>query len=94
MLGSKGIRVNAISPGPFPNDNIQENTLFMQELKKRTVLGRYGLPEVLVSDNGTQFKNPKFARFTRDNGIQHIFTPPYHPASNGAAESVADAGEE
>lgn len=48
LLGSKGIRVNAISPGPFPNDKIQENTLFVQELKKRTVLGRYGLPEDLA----------------------------------------------
>ena len=52
----------------------------------REMFWRYGLPEILVSDNGTQFKNLKFEEFTRANGIRHIFTPPYHPASNGQVE--------
>jgi len=27
-----------------------------------------------------------FAKFVKQNGIEHILTPPYHPASNSLAE--------
>ena len=47
-LGKRGLRVNAISPGPFPNYTIQENKGFMEELKERTLLDKYGLPEELA----------------------------------------------
>ena len=52
----------------------------------RFIFAEHGLPEQLVSDDGPQFTSEQFARFTRQNGIKHILVPPYHPASNGAAE--------
>ena len=52
----------------------------------RLIFAEHGLPEQLISDNGPQFTSEQFARFTRQNGIKHILVPPYHPASNGAAE--------
>lgn len=48
LLGNWNVRVNAISPGPFPNTLVQENTAFMDELGKRTALGRIGRPDELV----------------------------------------------
>ena len=48
LLGDKGIRVNTVSPGPFPSYKIQKNELFVSELEKRTLLGRIGLPEELA----------------------------------------------
>ena len=47
---------------------------------------RYGLPEQLVSDNGPQFTSTDFEWCMKQNGIKHIKTSPYHPASNGEAE--------
>ena len=49
------------------------------------VFARYGLPEVVVSDNGTQFKSSQFVEFMVQNGIKHICSSPYYPMSNGQA---------
>ena len=54
--------------------------------KLRLVFSTHGLPEVIVSDNGTSFTNEEFAVFIRSNGIRHLTSALYHPASNGLAE--------
>lgn len=43
-FAKEGIRVNAISPGPFPSPEVQENKQFISNLEKKTPLGRIGLP--------------------------------------------------
>ena len=42
--------------------------------KLRLVFSTHGLPEVLVSDNGTSFTSEEFAAFVRSNGIKHYIT--------------------
>ncbi|XP_055682446.1 uncharacterized protein K02A2.6-like [Lutzomyia longipalpis] len=58
--------------------------------KLRECFARHGLPEILVSDNGTQFTNAAFADYCKQNGIKHIRTAPYSPASNGQCERFVD----
>lgn len=52
----------------------------------RSLFASYGLPEEIVSDNGPQFVSAEFEQFMTRNGVRHTRVPPYHPASNGAAE--------
>ena len=52
----------------------------------RTMFATHGLPEVLVSDNGSGFTSAEFKDFLKANGIRHITSAPYHPSSNGLAE--------
>ena len=52
----------------------------------RSIFACHGLPEELVSDNGPQFRSELFKEFMQRNGVKHTLVPPYHPASNGAAE--------
>ena len=54
--------------------------------KLRSVFATHRLPEVLVSDNGSVFTSAEFDEFVRRNGIKHLTSAPYHPASNGLAE--------
>ena len=44
-LAGKNIRVNSISPGAFPNRNIQKNKKFISNLKNKIPLGRIGQPD-------------------------------------------------
>lgn len=55
--------------------------------KMREVISHFGLFDVLVSDNGTQFVSKEFQKFLEYNNIQHIRTAPGHPATNGQAEN-------
>lgn len=50
-------------------------------------MSRFGIPHTLVSDNGTSLTSHEFEAFCRVNGISHVTSPTYHPASNGQAES-------
>ena len=54
--------------------------------KLRAMFGTHGLPELLVSDNGTAFTSAEFQEFLSRNGVQHLTSAPYHPSSNGLAE--------
>ena len=37
----------------------------------RDIFSCYGLPEIMVSDNGPQFISSEFQQFCRNNGIMH-----------------------
>lgn len=52
----------------------------------RHTFSYFGLPEHLVTDNGSQFTSAEFQTFLRDNCIRHTTTAPNHPATNGMAE--------
>ncbi|BHF61010.1 hypothetical protein SprV_0100398000 [Sparganum proliferum] len=56
----------------------------------RRIFSQHGLPEVLVSDNGSQFTSSSFEDFCRQHNIQHLRSPPCHPQSNGQAERFVD----
>jgi len=44
-----GLRVNCISPGPFPNENVQkQHPGFIDRLAHKVPLGRIGLPEEIA----------------------------------------------
>ncbi|GFT19252.1 uncharacterized protein K02A2.6 [Trichonephila clavipes] len=52
----------------------------------RDSFARFGLPRVLVSDNGSQFISYEFQRFMHKNGVRHKTSAPFKPSSNGQAE--------
>lgn len=56
-----GIRVNSISPGPFPNEKIQKNKKFIKNLTNKIPMKRIGTPDelkgvtVFLASNASSF---------------------------------------
>ncbi len=51
-----------------------------------TMFAQHGIPNSIVSDNGSSFTSSEFQNFCKMNGIKHYTSAPYKPASNGQAE--------
>ena len=52
----------------------------------KTIFARFGIPELVYSDNGTQYTSSEFARFSQFYGFKHVTSSPHHPSGNGEAE--------
>jgi IS30 family transposase len=50
------------------------------------VICRHGVPEILTTDQGTEFINEFLAILTRTYHLCHIKTTTYHPQGNGQVE--------
>jgi hypothetical protein len=49
-------------------------------------VARFGVPQQITSDRGSQFASSVWDSLTRRLGIKSCLTTPYHPQSNGAVE--------
>ncbi|KAK3028927.1 hypothetical protein RJ639_039936 [Escallonia herrerae] len=52
----------------------------------RAVICHFGIPRVLITDNGKQFDNTTFRAFCANLSIEHRFTSVAHPQTNGQTE--------
>ena len=53
-----------------------------------SVFAQFGLPETVVSDNGSHFVSEEFQQFLKCNDVKQVNSAPYHPSSNGLAEQA------
>ncbi len=49
---------------------------------------RYGIPEMMITDNGPAYASADFAFFSRSYGFKHVTSSPRYPQSNGKAEKA------
>ena len=54
--------------------------------KLRQNFATFGLPRMIVTDNGPSFTSKEFQSFMTENGIIDKKSSLYHPATNGLAE--------
>ena len=57
-------------------------------MKLKSIFSRFGIPKVVISDNGPQFSSHLFMRFAKEWDFTHDPSSPKHAKSNGMAESA------
>ena len=58
----------------------------VREAFMQSWVGIFGAPQVIITDNGKEFKNNILQKSFEQLGINHRFVPPYNPQSNGYIE--------
>jgi transposase InsO family protein len=54
------------------------------------IIYRFGIPNTIITDNGTQFTGKKFLNFCDDNNIRVDWYAVAHPKPNGQVERAND----
>lgn len=62
-------------------------SVIIKEFLEKQIFHCYGVPEVIVSDNGSQFKANDLNAFFTSFGVKHVYTAFYSPQAN-ASERV------
>ena len=52
----------------------------------KSIFAKYGIPQIVVSDNGPEFSSNEFAEFTKQWDFKHDRSSPYYPQSNSMVE--------
>ncbi|KAL3740381.1 hypothetical protein ACJRO7_021632 [Eucalyptus globulus] len=55
---------------------------------RRDIIARYGVPEAIVTDNGTNLNNKFIDELFSKFKIKHLNSSPYRPQMNGAVEAA------
>jgi len=67
---------------PTPTNTAAEAEKFIYE----DIICQHGCPQIILSDRGLHFKNKLINQLTERFKIQHLFSSPYHPQTNGLVE--------
>ena len=54
----------------------------------KNIVTRFGVPRVIIADNGTQFRGDPFSQYCKDLEIALHFSAVAHPQTNGQAEAA------
>ena len=74
-------------------DRLHETTSKGVTQKIKARCSSYGIPDVIVTDNGPQFVGEKFAHFINKWKIKHVTSSPHYAQSNGKAESAVKSAK-
>lgn len=64
-------------------NNTKANTLIVH---LKSMFARYGIPEIIFSDNGSPFQSKEFQKFCNEWSIVNETSSPKYPQSNGLVE--------
>ena len=63
-----------------------ESITVKKKKKMKHTFATFGVPQIVISDNGPEYKSEKFKQFAKDWDFKHITKSPNYPQANGLAE--------
>lgn len=73
-------------PEAWPIENM--SAYAVAQLLTTQWIARFGVPDIITTDQGRQFESELFQKLMATFGIQHVRTSPYHPIANGLVERL------
>jgi transposase InsO family protein len=70
-----------IEARPVTNVRLEQAALFFTD-----IIHRFGVPNCIIIDNGTQFTSKRFLEFYDDHHIRVLWSAVAHPKTNGQVE--------
>jgi hypothetical protein len=52
------------------------------------IIARFGVPQAIVTDHGSHFRNFMMSELTEKLGLRHENSTPYYPQANGQVEAI------
>lgn len=52
----------------------------------KAIMSEYGIPDMIISDSGSQYTSTEFHKFSEEYGFEHVTSSPYYHQANGKAE--------
>jgi hypothetical protein len=80
------VAIDYFTKWPIAKATVANNHSVVAEFIFEEIICRFGCPKSIQSDQGSHFKNRWIPDLARRFGIQHDFSTPYHPQSNGLVE--------
>ena len=74
-------------------DNINRATSQSVCKSLKSMFSRYGVPDIVISDNGPQFAAAEFSEFANKWMLKHNTFSPHYLQSNGKAENAVKNSE-
>ncbi|XP_072084457.1 uncharacterized protein [Arachis hypogaea] len=85
-IGGRALARKLIRAGYYWSSMMNDSREFVKNAP--SVITRFGIPKIVISDNGMQFTDKKFAEFLTGLGIKQKFSSVEHPQTNGQVESA------
>lgn len=76
------VAVDVFSRYTFAKACTRATANVITEFLEKEIFYRFDTPELLITDNGTQFTSNLFSKFVDEHRIRHMLVPYYHPQSN------------
>jgi len=77
----------------FEVDKLRSTTSKAVISKLKSHFARYGIPSILISDNGPQYSLVEFQDFARTWGFTHRISSPIYPQSNSLVEKTVQTAK-